>query len=348
MKRVAIIGYGVMGSWHVKQIQAGGAVELAGIYDIDPKMIEKAKSRDIHVYDSLEELLADESVEIVTIATPNQLHKPLAIKALNAGKNVISEKPVTLCCKDLQDIIDVANKCGKRFTVHQNRRWDGEFVMMKDLYDNGTLGDVFGLRISLYGSHGIPGDWRATKECGGGMLYDWGVHLIDEMLYLVGDLKIKSVYCQFDNITNAEVDDGFKLDINFENGMMGRIEVGTNNFISLPMFYMTGTNGTALVQTWRSNCKVVACTNWDPGELVPVVTSAGVTRTMAPRNEDTITEYEIPRVKHDVHDFYRNFIKAVDGEEEQLVTHKQMMRVIKVIEAAFKSAEIEAPVKFEN
>ena len=348
MKRVAIIGYGVMGGWHVKKIQAGGAAELAGIYDINPKMIEKAKSRDIYVYSSLEELLADESVEIVTIATPNHLHKPLAIQALRAGKNVISEKPVTLCSKDLQEIIDVANECGKLFTVHQNRRFDGEFIMIKELYDSGKLGDIFGIRSSLYGSHGIPNDWRTQKEFGGGMLYDWGVHLIDEMLYLVGDLEIKSVYCQFENITNDEVDDGFKLDINFENGMVGRIEVGTNHFISLPMFYMTGTNGTALVPDWHTNCRVVACTNWDPGDITPVITSAGVSRTMAPRNEDTITEYEIQLPASDVHDYYRNFIKAVDGEEEQFVTHEQMMRVIKVIEAAFKSGELGAPVKFEN
>ena len=133
----------------------------------------------------------------------------------------------------------------------------------------------------------------------------------------------------------------------FENGMTGRIEVGTNHFISLPMFYMNGVNGSALVETWKSDCRVVACTNWDPGEVKPVVTSAGLTKTMAPRNEDTIKEYEIKMPNSDVHDFYRNFVKAIDGEAEQIVTHAQMMRVMKVMEAAFKSVELEAPVKVE-
>ena len=348
LNRVAIVGYGGMGSWHVHKIRDGGAVELAGIYDINPKMVEKAKSRDIYPYSSFEEVLADETVDIVTIATPNQLHKPLAIQALAAGKNVISEKPVTLSSADLQEMFDAANKYGKKFTVHQNRRFDGEFIMIKDLYNSGKLGDIFSIRTSLYGSHGIPGDWRGKKEFGGGMLYDWGVHLIDQQLYMVGDLKVKSVYCTFENITNEEVDDGFKLDMYFENGMTGRIEVGTNHFISLPMFYMNGTNGTALVPDWNTNCKVVACTNWDPGEVKPVITSAGLTKTMAPRNEDTIREYEIEIVKHDVHDFYRNFVKAIDGEAEQIVTHSQMMRVMKVMEAAFKSVEVGAPVKVED
>ena len=92
LKKVAIIGYGGMGGWHARHIQAGGAVELAGIYDISPERCQKAEERNIHVYASLEELLADPSVELVTIATPNHLHKALAIQVMAAGKNVISEK----------------------------------------------------------------------------------------------------------------------------------------------------------------------------------------------------------------------------------------------------------------
>ena len=344
LKRVALIGYGGMGGWHVKHILAGGAVELAGIYDIDSAKIEKAKERGIYAYSSLEELLADESVELVTIATPNQLHRPLAIQAMAAGKNVISEKPVTLSSEDLQAMIDASHKYNKIFTVHQNRRWDAEYLMMKEVYDSGKLGDVFGIQSMVYGSHGIPGDWRGHKEFGGGMILDWGVHLIDQILCIVGDIKIKSVYCKCDHITNFEVDDGFKLDINFENGMTARVEVGTSHFINMPRFYMAGTNGSAIIPDWNQNCKIVSCTNWDPGEVVPVVTAAGLTKTMAPRNKDTISESEIVKPTSDVHDFYRNVVKAIDGEEEQIVTHAQLMRVMKVMEAAFKSDELGLPV----
>ncbi len=348
MKKVAVIGYGGMGSWHVRHILAGGAVELAGIYDINPIRVDKAKERNIRAYNSLEELLEDKEIDLVTIATPNQLHKPIAIKAMEAGKNVISEKPVTLSSADLQEMIDASKKYNKLFTVHQNRRWDAEYLMMKEVYDSGKLGKVFGIQSLVYGSHGIPGDWRGHKEFGGGMILDWGVHLIDQILCIVGDLKIKSVYCRCEHITNYEVDDGFKLDIYFENELTARIEVGTSYFINPHRFYMAGENGSAVISDWNQNCKIVSCTNWDPGEVVPVVTAAGLTKTMAPRNKDTITESEIIKPESDVHDFYRNVVKAIDGEETQLITHEQLMRVMKVMEAAFESDKTGAPVEINE
>ena len=348
LKRVALIGYGGMAGWHEKKILAGNAVELAGVYDIDPARLEIAREKGIHAYSSLEELLADETVELVTIATPNQVHKPLAIQAMAAGKHVISEKPVTLSSEDLQEMIDASKKYNRLFTVHQNRRWDAEYLMMKEVYDSGKIGEVFTIQSVVHGSHGIPGDWRGHKEFGGGMILDWGVHLIDQMLCIVEDLKIKSVYCKCEHITNYEVDDGFKLDIYFENGLTGRIEVGTSHFISMPRYYMAGTNGTAIIPDWNKNCRIVACTNWDPGEVVPVVTAAGLTKTMAPRNENTISESEIVKPNADVHDFYRNVVKAIDGEEEQIVTHAQLMRVMKVMEAAFKSDETGLPVEINE
>ncbi len=348
LKKVAIIGYGGMGGWHARHIQAGGAVELAGIYDISPERCQKAEERNIHVYASLEELLADPSVELVTIATLNHLHKALAIQAMAAGKNVISEKPVTLSSADLQEMIDASQKYHKIFTVHQNRRWDADFLMMKEVYNSEKLGDVFGIQSIVHGSRGIPGDWRKFKEYGGGMILDWGVHLIDQMLCITGDLKIKSVYCRCDHITNTEVDDGFKMDLYYENGLTGRIEVGTSNFINMPRYYMTGTNGSAMVNDWNDNCRVVSCTNWNAGDAIPVVTAAGLTKTMAPRTEDTIAESTIERPNPDVHDFYRNIVKAIDGQEKQIVTHEQMMRVMKVMEAAFASDAAGKPIAFEE
>ena len=179
-------------------------------------------------------------------------------------------------------------------------------------------------------------------------MLDWGVHLIDQILCIVENLKIKSVYCKCDHITNYEVDDGFKLDIYFENGLTARVEVGTSNFISMPRFYMAGTNGSAMIPDWNKNCRIVACTNWDPGDVVPVVTAAGLTKTMAPRDGKTIAEYEIPQPAMNVHEFYENFSLAVDGKAEQLVKHDEVLRVMRVMEAAFKSDELGTPVKFNG
>ena len=347
-KRAAVIGYGGMGGWHTRYLLQSDVIELAGIYDIKPERCELAEQNGIHAYDSLEQLLADESVELVTIATPNELHKPLAIQAMAAGKNVISEKPVTMNSADLADMIEASNKYGKLFTVHQNRRWDCDYLMMKQAYASGELGEVTAVESRIHGSRGIPGDWRGQKEHGGGMILDWGVHLIDQTLQMVKNKRIERIYCRCDHITNYVVDDGFKLDIYFEGGLTARIEVGTSNFISMPRHYMTGTNGSAIVRDWGKDCEVVCCKNWEDKDVVPVVTAAGLTKTMAPRNKDTISEYTIPSPASDVHDFYRNYCLAVDGKAEQIVTHAELMRVMKVMEAAFASDEAGKPVEFND
>jgi predicted dehydrogenase len=347
-KRVAIVGYGGMGGWHTRHILTSDVVELAGIWDIDEKRRDLARENNIHVYSSFEDLLSDESVEIVTIATPNELHRPLAIAAMEAGKNVISEKPVALNSEELADMIAASKRTGKLFTVHQNRRWDCDHLLMKQVYESGELGEVFGIESRIQGSRGIPGDWRGKKEHGGGMMLDWGVHLIDQMLCTVYDKKIKRIYCRFDHITNYEVDDGFKLDIYFEGDLTVRIEVGTSHFAKMPRFYMTGTNGSAIINDWKQNGRLVSCKHWDEKNVVPVVTAAGLTKTMAPRNENTIEEREIVLPESDVHDFYRNVCLAVDGKEEQIVKHHQLMRVMRVMEAAFESDAIGAPVDFDD
>lgn len=347
-KGVAIVGFGGMGGWHKNKLLKSDVAELCGIWDIKEDRRQAARDENIHVYSSFEDVLADEKVDIVTIAVPNELHMPLSIAALEAGKNVISEKPVCLSSDELAKIIAASERTGKLFTTHQNRRWDADFLMMKQVYESGDLGEVFAMESRVQGSHGIPGDWRGKKEHGGGMMLDWGVHLIDQILQITKERKIERIYCVFDHITNYEVDDGFKLDIYFEEGLVARVEVGTSHFISLPRHYMNGTNGTAIVRGWGKDCEVVCCKNWEDKDVIPVVTAAGLTKTMAPRNKETITEYSIPSPKSDVHDFYRNYCLAVDGKAEQIVTHKELMRVMKVMEAAFESDAAGKPVEFKD
>ena len=334
----ALIGYGGMGHWHVDKLKTIDEINICGIYDILPERREEAEANGLHAYESLEALLADEKIELVTIATPNDFHRPIAIQAMAAGKNVISEKPVTLSSLDLQAMIDASRKYGKIFSVHQNRRWDEDFLVMKRIYDENMLGRVFNIESRVHGSRGVPGDWRNTKLQGGGMILDWGVHMLDQLLQLV-DEPIVSTFCTVSHVTNDEVDDGFKAIITFGSGLTAQVEVGTSNFINLPRWYMQGENGTAIINDWALNGEIVKVSDWEKRDAVPVVTAAGLTKTMAPRTEETIKRYPLPTVTSDVRDYYRNIIKAVRGEEKQLVTHPQMMRVVKLMEACFKSAE---------
>ena len=339
MHRLGVIGYGGMGGWHVKNALVSDVVELAGIYDIKEERRNVARENNIFAYDSLEAFLGDESIDLVTIAVPNDIHKELVIKCLEAGKNVICEKPVTLSSAALEEMIAASKRCGKLFTVHQNRRWDVDFLAMKQIAQSGEIGKVLNIESRIHGSRGIPSDWRGEKEYGGGMLFDWGVHLIDQMLEIFKQ-KITKLYCRFEHTTNFEVDDGFKLELTFEDGAQAYIEVGTYNFIALPRFYMQAKNGSALITDWREKCQVAKCKAWHESDVLPVQTAAGLTKTMAPRDEITLDTYELDIPKSDVHDFYRNVCAAIEGKEEQIVRHDEIMRVMKVMEASFKSVEL--------
>lgn len=341
---VAIIGYGGMGSWHARQLLSMDEIALCGIYDIDPERVEAAKRAGIPTYASREELLQDPKVRLVTVAIPNDQHKGVCIAVMQAGKNVVCEKPVALSSDEVRDMIKAAKENRVLFTVHQNRRWDEDYLTMKKIYDESRLGPVFKIESRVHGSRGIPSDWRNQKACGGGMVLDWGVHLLDQMLMMIKE-PVVSVYADLDNVTNEEVDDGFKAIIHFAPKVAGDpplsclVEVGTSNFINLPRWYMLGENGSAIIEDWKLNGKIVMVSDWEKRDAVPVVTAAGLTKTMAPRTEETIQEYPLPEVHSDVRDFYRNLIDAVDGKAEQVVKHHEILRSMRLMEAILRSAE---------
>ncbi len=345
---LAIIGFGGMAQWHYDLIKNLDGLSVAGIWDIRTERCEYARSQKIHVYGSQEELLADESVDLVLIATPNDVHKSIAIAAMKAGKNVVSEKPITLCLTDLQEMIDASQKYGRFLTVHQNRRWDEDFLTVKSIMKEGSLGEIFRLESRVHGSRGIPGDWRQEPEYGGGMVLDWGVHLLDQVLMLFPGVALKTVYATLTNVTNQLVDDGFTADLGFANGIHMIVEVGTSNFISLPRWYVLGSDGTAMIEDWGEDLKIVRACGADEEDVVPVRTAAGLTKTMAPRREDSIfTEFH-PEEKSDIRDFYRNVTAVLEGKEESLIKMEEVVRVMKVMEAIFESAKKQQVICFEE
>lgn len=345
---LAIIGFGGMAQWHYELIENLDGLSVAGIWDIRAERLEYARSKEIPVYASQEALLADERVDLVLIATPNDVHKSIAIAAMEAGKNVVSEKPVTLCLADLQEMIDASQKYGRFLTVHQNRRWDEDFLTVKSIMEEGALGEIFRLESRVHGSRGIPGDWRQEPEHGGGMVLDWGVHLLDQALMLFPGVALKTVYATLTNVTNQLVDDGFTVDLGFANGIHMIVEVGTSNFISLPRWYVLGSDGTAMIADWGEDLKIVRACGMDEGDVVPVRTAAGLTKTMAPRREDSIfTEFR-PEKKSDIRDFYRNVMAVLEGQEESLIKLEEVVRVMKLMEAVFESAKKQQVVCFEE
>ncbi|MDR2747987.1 MAG: Gfo/Idh/MocA family oxidoreductase [Treponema sp.] len=356
---LAIIGLGGMGNWHRelinestwfdgKKLEGKGFENLrvSGSYDIDNARQQFAGEHGLRAYGSLGELLGDPELDIVLVSVPNELHKPMVLKALEAGKNVVCEKPAALNSGELREMIAASRKAGKVLAVHQNRRWDEDYLTVKKIYDEKILGEVFRIESRVHGSRGIPGDWRGLPEHGGGMVLDWGVHILDQALQMIPG-KVKKVYATFTHVTNELVDDGFYAELTFENGLVYLAEVGTSNFINLPRWYILGRDGTALMEDFSCKGKIIRVTDWSKNDAVPIKTAAGLTKTMAPRTNETIKEEALPVVTSDIRDFYRNFLKTVEGEETLVVSLDSVLRNMLLMEAIFRSEKEGIPVTFE-
>ena len=324
--KVVVVGYGGMGSWHCERIRAMEKFELAGTWDINPAQLANAREDGIFTYGSFEEVLADESVRLLVIATWNDVHKPLCIETMRRGKNVISEKPVSMSLADLDETIAVAKETGRLFTVHQNRRWDDDYLTMKNIRDKNLLGKVFRIESRVQGSRGIPGDALTMND----------------------QNPLESVFAHVTHVTNDECDDGFYCELLFKDGLRYYVEVTTNNFITLPRWYILGENGSAVIEDWDLSGKMTLVHNWDKIDSVPVKAGTGITKTMAPRTDETIHDEPLELVHGKWEQYYDNIYDVLEHGAQQTVTWRQMRRCLKLIEAVFASAESGSVIRFDE
>jgi len=357
---IAIVGCGGMGSGHAYALGGKGGytgedgyssynvgqkkmgdlqerIVLTGIRDIDPAREAWARENGFYVYPSFEAVLEDTRVDVVLIAVPNHLHKEMALAALAAGKHVLCEKPVMMNAKDLEEVIAAAKAANRVFYPRQNRRWDRDFLMIKKLYEEQTLGKAFCLESRVLGSRGIPGDWRGKKEFGGGMMLDWGVHLLDRLLWMLPG-KVSKVFCRLTNVTNDEVDDGFQMHLVMDDGLDVVVEVGTCNFIGKQLWYLAGDKGTAVIYDWECSGKVCLLKSWEDKDVKPILAGEGLTKTMAPRaGGGSVEELPLPDIEVDRDALYRNVADVIEGKAEQIVKPEEALRVLRVMEAAMES-----------
>lgn len=350
--KFGILGYGFMGHVHADTVKKLDGVELIALCDNDPEKFEDAPA-DVIKYSSIDDLLANKDINTVIISLPNTLHKEATIKAARAGKNILCEKPVALSLEDFDEMIKVVKECGVKFAVHQQRRWDKDFRIAKEVYDSKTLGKVYTIQSKIFGFNGNMHDWHVYKEMGGGMLYDWGVHIIDQMLWMV-DSKVKSVFADIRNVINKEVDDYFKIILRFENGVIGEIELGTYFLKDDPTWFthhwfIGGDKGTMYVDNFNApKGKIVRTTRLlqnVPGKVT--MTASGPTRSFGTPPPDLIVTEELPEVKADHVMYFDNFIKACNGEEEFIVKPEENRRVLALMNAVWKSSETGKSIDFE-
>ena len=270
--KLAVIGYGGMGSWHCQNVSEKiPQICVYGAWDIRPEALDKAREKGLYTYSSLDELLEDREVELVTIAVPNNFHKELAIACLRAGKNVVCEKPVTMNAGELEEIMAVAQETGKLFSVHQNRRWDKDYRIVRKIIEDGKLGTPYFIESRVQGSRGAMYGWRGYKVNGGGMVLDWGVHLLDQMMDMIHS-PVVSVDAHLQTVFSEEVDDNIKLFLRFENGVSALLEMSTNCFVNLPRWHVSCTGGTAVVEDW--SCKAKPSSSGKTRDRWPGMTTA--------------------------------------------------------------------------
>lgn len=341
--KLGVIGYGNMGSWHCENVTNRIAgLEVAAVYDINEKRRDLARENGFPVCDTEDEFFASD-VDLILVATPNSFHKGHCIKAMKSGKNVISEKPACLNCEELEEVIAVSEETGKLYTVHQNRRFDTDYALIKKIAASDVLGKQFYLNSRLYGNRGFANaGWKSIYEAGGGLLYDWGIHMIDQLLYLYENDKPISVYAELHSVRMEKVDDVCRVTVTFESGLRAQVIADLWCYVPEARWHLEGSDGSAVIYKWfGSDGKIIRAKNqnisWEEG---CVYTPNGMSTSMWPRASHDLEELELPKLEEEPRweTFYENVLDTIDGKATQIVTHAQIRNDMKVLMAAFESA----------
>jgi len=247
--RAAVIGYGGafnMGKRHAESMHLTGRMELRAVCDLDPSRTEQAAQDfpGIKTYNAVQDVFADEEIDLVTVITPHNTHAELAIAALQSGKHAIVEKPMCITVNEADAMIAAAKERGLMVSVFHNRRWDGDFTALKEIVEQGLIGDIF--HVEMWGgNYGHPGTWwRSYKDISGGAFYDWGAHYVDWLLNLV-DSPIEQIigFTQKRMWMDVTNEDHVHSIVRFQNGAVADITMSHLDRAPKPRWRVLGTKG---------------------------------------------------------------------------------------------------------
>lgn len=337
---VGVIGYGKQGASHARSAQNNDGFELVAVCDATPASRDQAAMDHpgVQIYSDAAEILADERIDVVVIVTPTTAHAPLAIQSMRAGKHVVCEKPMCMNSKEAAEIRAVSMETGRFFCVFQNRRGDEYFTKAKAAIDAGHIGKLrdfkivrnrWGIGAMVWGSERFRPQWRSERAYGGGMLFDWGGHWIDQALLLHGG-PVSSVYAQLfvgTLVEGQDAEDGFRVLLRFEDGACAQIEFQA-----------------AALGTFDSDGWVLSGTHggYKPGTVYKLA------------DPDQPLTSEVQEIEWnetpDTFDFWGQVQSAVDQEDRALlpVPVEESLRVMRIIDAAFESHDSGRAVVFEK
>ncbi len=329
--KAVVVGYGFAGrSFHSYLIGLDTGLDLHGIVSRSPETREKiAAERNCRTYTSFEDVIADGEVDLVVLATPNVTHCDLAIRAMDAGKHVVTDKVMCLNLAECDRMIAAAHRNGVVLSVFQNRRWDGDFLTLRRLLAEGKLGDLRWLEMAWQG-FGPWGRWRGEMASGGGKLYDLGAHLVDQAVNLL-PMAVTSVYCRMhhDQVGQTDTESHSLVVIGFEGGRTVVCDTSSMAAISKPRFNAYGTGGTFVKHGVDPQERAMIAGDID--SAVEDVANHGAW-------SDGKTTETIPTLPGRWRNYYENIGEVLAGKSSLAVTPESCRRAIAVLDAAFRSA----------
>ena len=305
--RVGIIGFGRIGAEHAGWIAASGAAEVAAVCDPTPLRLEKARQhplltgRDVQFVAQWQRLITLADLDAVLVSTPSAMHHQQVMASLSArpsgGLHVMVEKPMALDLAQARQMVQQAQKCRRILSVFHNRRWDADYLRVRQVRNSGVLGKWINVesRLHQYASCVGPAvreyrpNWRNEAAFGGGGLYDWGSHFVDQLWQLMLPAKPIRVFAQLrSNVWSSDCDDFARLCIDFDDHAVGLLEINCTTALPLPRWHIDGTRGT--VQSPSSPTFDV--NTWADLSATPSPIRTGASSTVG--NGDQMTSYSSP------------------------------------------------------
>jgi scyllo-inositol 2-dehydrogenase (NADP+) len=333
----AIVGFGFSGKvFHAPFVRTNPCFELHTIVS------KSDDARELYpqtsVVSDFDEVLNNPEVEMIVICTPHWMHCEQACKALDAGKHVIVEKPVAMSSSEMEQIMAAAENSGKLIFPYHNRRWDGDFLTIRHLIEQGFLGEVmdFESRFDRYNPEVKRAEWRYNDENGGGTLFDLAPHLIDQTISLFG--KPESVWCQLrKQRKNSCMNDSFDLKLIYPK-LTASLRAGVFMKEPGPRFQVHGSHGSFVKygldtqEDALKNGKMPGSKNFG----ADFKKSHGILHSAA---KEKTTRLKYPTFHGHYMGFYEDVNAALSGDKTPEVTAEDAFLNVKVIEAAMKSHE---------
>lgn len=330
--KTAITSFGMSGLvFHGPFLKTNPGFEVVSILE-RTKKISQALFPEAKIVRTYEEILNDQEVELVVVNTPDEFHYKMAAAALNAGKHIIVEKPVTLRSEEANELLRLSKEKQKVFTVFQNRRWDDDFLTVKNILAGGKLGRLieFESHYDRYRTTITPDTWKEEAGEFAGVLYNLGSHMVDQTFVLFG--KPQAVTAHLKTVRKGgAVSDYYDIRLEYK-GFSAILKCSYLVHTPGPRYIIHGENGSFFKSGNDPQEELLKAGNLPVGEEWGKEPSQFWGTLYFTENRKS-SEEKIETVTGNYHGFYNNVFESIRNGVELLVKPEEAIEVLKILEA---------------